>query len=511
EARVGLCLERSLDMVVALLGILEAGAAYVPLDSAYPAERLAHMMEDSGIRLLLVHAPTRGKLSGGHVDEVCLDEAREAIAACSAAASPIELPPEAAAYILYTSGSTGQPKGVVMSHRSLVNYSRAASRFSPVSPGDRLLQFASISWDTSAEELYTCLTQGGTLVLRPQAPVETPEAFLAWCEARGITQLNLPTAFWHELVASLEEGHGRLPRGLRWLIIGGERAVPERVAQWMRRVGPAVPLLNTYGITEVMAVATAIDLSAQAQPEGREVCIGRPVLNVRTYVLDEARQPVPVGVTGELYVGGEGVARGYLDQPGLTAERFVPDPFASEPGQRLYRSGDRARWRTDGTLEYLGRGDSQVKVRGFRIEPGEIEAALLRHPRVHEVLVLVREDVPGDKQLVAYAVPRAGETLDVAELKGWLAERLPAFLVPQSLVALTALPLLPNGKVDRRALPAPQLSRAPAGAEGPRTQWEEKLAALWKELLRLEHVGVHDDFFELGGHSLLATRLVSRI
>ncbi|NVJ26526.1 amino acid adenylation domain-containing protein, partial [Myxococcus sp. AM011] len=511
EARVGLCLERSLDMVVALLGILEAGAAYVPLDSAYPAERLAHMVVDSGIRVLLVHAPTRGKLSGLQVEEVCLDGAREAIAMCGAEAPSVVLPPEAAAYVLYTSGSTGQPKGVVMSHRSLVNYSRAASCFSPISPGDRLLQFASISWDTSAEELYTCLTQGGTLVLRPSAQVEAPEAFLAWCEAQGITQLNLPTAFWHELVACLEEGHGRMPRGLRWLIIGGERAVPERVAQWMRRVGPAVPLLNTYGLTEVMAVATAINLSAREQPEGREVCIGRPVLNVRTYVLGEEQQPVPVGVTGELYVGGEGVARGYLHQPGLTAERFVPDPFASEPGQRLYRSGDKVRWRSDGTLEYLGRGDSQVKVRGFRIEPGEVEAALLRHPRVHEVLVLVREDVPGDKQLVAYAVPRAGQTLDVAELKGWLTERLPTFMVPQALVALAALPLLPNGKVNRRALPAPQVSRGAAGAEGPRTPWEEKLAALWKELLRLEHVGVHDDFFELGGHSLLATRLVSRI
>ncbi|MCY1078719.1 non-ribosomal peptide synthetase [Archangium lansingense] len=511
EARVGLCLERSLDMVVALLGILEAGAAYVPLDSAYPAERLAHMVESSGIRLLLVHERTRGKLSGGHVEEVCLDQAREAIAASSAKAIPVELPPEAAAYVLFTSGSTGQPKGVVMSHRSLVNYTRASARYSPMSPGDRLLQFASISWDTSAEEIYTSLTQGGTLVLRPPAQVEAPEAFLAWCEAQGITQLNLPTAFWHELVASLEEGHGRLPRGLRWLIIGGERAVPERVEQWMRRVGPSVPLLNTYGITEVMAVATAINLSVQAQPEGREVCIGRPVLNVRTYVLDEQQQPVPVGVTGELYVGGEGVARGYLDQAELTAERFVPDPFATEPGQRLYRSGDKARWRTDGTIEYLGRGDSQVKVRGFRIEPGEIEAALLRHPRVHEVLVLVREDVPGDKQLVAYSVPKAGQTLDVAELKGWLAERLPPFMVPQALVALPALPLLPNGKVNRRALPAPQVSSGSAGSEGPRTPWEQKLAALWKELLRLEHVGVHDSFFELGGHSLLATRLVSRI
>ncbi|RYZ40519.1 MAG: amino acid adenylation domain-containing protein, partial [Myxococcaceae bacterium] len=511
EARVGLCLERSPDLVVALLGILHAGAAYVPLDSAYPAERLAHMVETSGIRLLLVHAPTRATLSGAPVEVVCLDEAREAIAACSAEAPRVDLPREAAAYVLYTSGSMGQPKGVVMSHRALANYSRAASRYSPMSPGERLLQFASISWDTSGEELYTCLTQGGTLVLRPSGQVEAPEAFLAWCEARGITQLNLPTAFWHELVASLEEGHGRLPRGLRWLIIGGERAVPERVAQWMQRVGTAVPLINTYGTTEVMAVATSLDLTAHAQPEGREVGIGRPVLNVSTYVLDAERRPVPVGVTGELYVGGEGVARGYLDQPALTAERFVPDPFASEPGQRLYRSGDLARWRADGTLEYRGRGDAQVKVRGYRIEPGEIEAALLRHPGLHEGLVVVREDVPGDTQLVAYAVPRAGQTLELAELKGWLAQRVPAFMVPQSVVVLSGLPLLPNGKVDRRALPPPQVTRSPDTADRPRTPWEEKLSALWKELLRLEHVGVHDDFFALGGHSLLATRLVSRL
>ncbi|RYZ41973.1 MAG: amino acid adenylation domain-containing protein, partial [Myxococcaceae bacterium] len=509
ETRVAVCVERSVEMLAALLGVLKAGAAYVPLDPEYPAERLGFMLEDSGARVVVSRESFREKL-GGAPGCVWLDV--ESLTREGDATAPgVEVPSEAAAYVLYTSGSTGRPKGVVVQHRSLASFIRAEWRICPVEPGDRVLQFASISWDTSAEEIYPCLTRGGTLVLRTPEMLDAPDVFLARCEAAGITQLNLPTAFWHEVTASLDEGKARLPAGLKWVVIGGERAVPERVAQWRRRVGSAVPLLNTYGLTEVMAVATSVDLSAGPEESGREVAIGRPLDNVRIYVLDGEREPVPAGVTGELYVGGEGVARGYLGRPELTAERFVPGPFGD--GERLYRTGDKARWRRNGLLEYLGRGDTQVKVRGHRIEPGEVEAALLGQLGVREALVVVREDAPGDKRLVAYVVAREGQALESSDVRAGLEQLLPRFMVPQAVVVLERLPLLPNGKVDRKALPAPEAVREPRKQAhvAPRTPAEQMLAGFWAEVLRLESVGLHDNFFEVGGHSLLAMQLVARV
>ncbi|AEI67139.1 non-ribosomal peptide synthase/polyketide synthase [Corallococcus macrosporus] len=511
ESRVAVCVERSVELLAALLGVLKAGGAYVPLDPEYPAERLGFMLEDSGARVVVARARYREKLGASsapvwlEVDTLTSAGAEEP----AEVAAPV--PPEAAAYVLYTSGSTGRPKGVVVQHQSLGSFIRAEWQVCPVAPGDRVLQFASISWDTSAEEIYPCLTQGGTLVLRTPELLDVPDAFLARCEAAGISQLNLPTAFWHELTASLDEGKARLPAGLKWVVIGGERAVPARVAQWRRRVGRAVPLLNTYGLTEVTAVATAVDLMAEVEDAGREVAIGRPLTNVRVYVLDEALEPVPAGVVGELFIGGLGVARGYLGRPGLTAERFVPSPWGA--GARLYRTGDKARWRRDGVLEYLGRGDAQVKVRGHRIEPGEVESALLGQPGVREALVVVREDVPGDKRLVAYVVPRDAHGLEGSEVRASLESRLPRFMVPQAVVVLERLPLLPNGKVDREALPAPEAVQAPRrGAHvAPRTPVEQMLAGFWTEVLRLESVGLHDNFFEVGGHSLLAMQLVARV
>ncbi|WNG57626.1 amino acid adenylation domain-containing protein [Archangium gephyra] len=511
ETRVGVCVERSVEMVVALLGVLKAGGAYVPLDAEYPVERLRFMLEDSGARVVVSRAALREKL-GEAAGRVWLDVDEASRPVAGAVELKVEVPAEAAAYVLYTSGSTGQPKGVVVQHCSLVNFTRAAWSAFPVEPGDRVLQFASVSWDTSAEEIYSCLTRGGTLVLRTPEMLDVPEAFLARCEAAGVTQLNLPTAFWHEVVASLEGEQGKLPAGLKWVVIGGERAVPERVAQWRRRVGNTVPLLNTYGLTEVTAVATAVELTTSAPEEaGREVAIGGPLKNVRVYVLDGEMEPVPEGVVGELYVGGEGLARGYLGKPELTGERFVPSPFGN--GERLYRTGDRARWRKDGRLEYLGRGDEQVKVRGHRIELGEVEAGLLGHPGVREALVVVREDVPGDKRLVAYVVARPGQALESAEVRASLARKMPAYLVPQAVVVLAQLPLLPNGKVDRKALPAPEQagSTRPEEYVAPRTETERKLAGLWAEVLRREKVGLHDNFFEAGGHSLLAMQLVARV
>ncbi|MFY0567273.1 amino acid adenylation domain-containing protein [Archangium lansingense] len=510
EVRVGVCVERSVEMVVALLGVLKAGGAYVPLDAEYPVERLRFMLEDSGAKVVVARGGLRERL-GEAPGRVWLEVEEASRPVEGAPELKVKVPAEAGAYVLYTSGSTGKPKGVVVQHRSLVNFVRAAWEAFPVEPGDRVLQFASVSWDTSAEEVYPCLTRGGTLVLRTPEMLDVPEAFLEKCEAAGVTQLNLPTAFWHEVVASLEEGKGKLPAGLKWVVIGGERVVPERVAQWRRRVGSAVPLLNTYGLTEVTAVATAVELTT-SQPEeaGREVAIGRPLKNVRVYVLDGEMEVVPEGVVGELYVGGEGLARGYQGRAELTAERFVPSPFGE--GERLYRTGDRARWRKDGSLEYLGRGDEQVKVRGHRIELGEVEAGLLGQPGVREALVVVREDVPGDKRLVAYAVAKAGQVLEGAEVRAALGRKLPAYLVPQAVVVLEQLPLQPNGKVDRKGLPAPeQAGSVQREYVAPRTPLEEKLAGFWAEVLRLEKVGLHDNFFDAGGHSLLAMQLVARV
>jgi amino acid adenylation domain-containing protein len=516
ETRVAVCVERSVELMVALLGVLKAGGAYVPLDSEYPAERLAFMLEDSGARMVVARGAFRQKLgeAPGRV-WVDVDAVPEA---GTLPVTGVEVPAEAAAYVLYTSGSTGRPKGVVVQHRSLVNFTRAAWRAFPVEPGDRVLQFASISWDTSAEEIYPCLTRGGTLVLRAPEMLDVADAFLAKVEAAGVTQLNLPTAFWHEVTASLDAGKARLPAGLKWVVIGGERAMPERVAQWRRRVDSAVPLLNTYGLTEVTAVATSVDLASEsgAVHDGREVSIGRPLTNVRLYVLDGDLEPVPTSVIGELYVGGEGVARGYHGRPDLTAERFVPSPFGN--GERLYRTGDQARWRRDGGLEYLGRGDTQVKVRGIRIELGEVEAALLVQAPVRDAVVLAREDVPGDKRLVAYVIPASAPaegagspTLDVMALRASLRAHLPEYMVPSAFVPLTALPLTPNGKVDRKALPAPEALDMPATATLvlPRDPLELTLARVWEQVLGVQPVGVRSSFFELGGHSLLAVRLMA--
>ncbi|SDE77108.1 amino acid adenylation domain-containing protein [Myxococcus virescens] len=516
EQRVAVCVERSVELLVALLGVLKAGGAYVPLDSEYPAERLRFMLEDSGARVIVARAAFRERL-GAAEGRVWLD-AEVPPSSGVPQAPAVLVPPEASAYVLYTSGSTGRPKGVVVQHQSLVNFTRAAWTSFPVAPGDRVLQFASISWDTSAEEIYPCLTSGGTLVLRTPDMLDEPGAFLAKCEAAGVTQLNLPTAFWHDVTASLDAGTARLPPGLKWVVIGGERVAPERVAQWQRSVGVELPLLNTYGLTEVTAVATSVNLSAAgvlASPgTEREVPIGRALTNVRMYVLDRELEPVPPGVPGELFIGGRGVARGYLGRPELTAERFVPSPFVDS--ERLYRTGDLARWRRDGNLEYLGRGDTQVKVRGVRIEPGEIEAALRAHPTVHDAVVHVREDVAGDKRLVAYVVPSsapdAGQ-LEASALREHLRRNLPEYMVPAAFVSLAALPLTPSGKVDRKALPAPEASQLALKRDSmpPATLMEARLAEVWQELLRVPAVGRHDNFFELGGHSLLATRVVARV
>jgi amino acid adenylation domain-containing protein len=546
EVLVGLAVERSPEMIVALLGVLKAGGAYLPLDPSYPKARLAWMIEDAALPLILTQASIAPTLPAGGARLLLLEESTVAAAEAGATLLVATSDESHAAYVIYTSGSTGRPKGVVVEHRSLAAYTRGAVAAFDLGPRDRVLQFASISFDASAEEIYPALASGATLVLRPAEMAASIAHFLRELERLRITVLDLPTAFWHELVAGLGT-EGDLPAAVRLVILGGERALPERVALWRRRVRPGVRLLNTYGPTEATIVCTRLDLSdLSGGPEAAP--IGRPIPGARVHLLDRWGGAVPVGVPGELHIGGAGLARGYLRRPEITAERFVPDPFAARddlggalgarddlggaPGARLYRTGDLARWLPSGLLEFVGRADHQVKLRGFRIEPGEIEAALRSHPALRDAAVVLSPGpaAGGDPRLVAYTVrapaaemPGSGEVEEVekatvegaasAELRAFLRERLPEFMVPSLFVDLPALPLTPAGKVDRRALPAPEALRPDRTStyEAPRTALERTIAGIWRELLGVEAVGLHDNFFDLGAHSLLLVRAHARL
>jgi amino acid adenylation domain-containing protein/non-ribosomal peptide synthase protein (TIGR01720 family) len=511
EVVVGLCIERSLEMLIGLLGILKAGAAYVPLDPTAPAERLAFMVQETRMPMLLTQKPLLARLSRLPIRLLCLD-ADELASPADSHARP--LAPEQLAYVIYTSGSTGQPKGVAIEHRSLANFTRAASDLFGITCGDRVLQFASLAFDASAEEIYPCLTSGGTLVLRNDTMLSSPSHFVQTCAQWGLSVLDLPTAYWHDLAAALGRQEIRLPADLRLVIIGGEAALAERLAEWQAHSPPSLTLLNTYGPTEATVAATAHRALAHAPEAGQEAAlIGHTLPQMYAYVLDTHLHLVPLGVPGELYLGGIGVARGYLGRPDLTAEHFVPDPFSHRPGARLYRTGDVVRRRADGMLEYQGRRDSQIKLRGFRIELAEIEAVLRQQAGVQEAVVLVREGMPGDKRLVAYVVPDQQRPPASTQLRSYLQQRLPAYMLPASFVLLEALPLTTSGKVDRRALPAPDrpfLEQAGV-LETLQTPTEELLADIWRQVLHLDQVGRHAHFFELGGHSLLATRVVARV
>jgi amino acid adenylation domain-containing protein len=418
--------------------------------------------------------------------------------------------------VLYTSGSTGKAKGAILTHRNLVNYTEAANITYSIGCEDKVLQFGSIAFDLSAEEIFPCLSRGATLVLRTDSLLDSAAACFQKCNDWGITILDLPTLYWHELTVRLSTEGLSLPPSVRVLIIGGERALPEQVAMWHRHVGPQVQLFNTYGPTEATIAATRCLLAAPAgeAPALSEVPIGRAISNVQVYVLDERLKPVPVGVPGELHIAGVGLVRGYLNRPELTAEKFIPHPFSSEPGARLYKTGDVARYLPDGNLEYVGRKDRQIKIRGFRIELAEIELALAQHSSIQEAYLTVYEEEPGQKRLVAYVVCDQSETaLTTSALRKYLKERLPDYMIPASFTFQDQLPLNSSGKVDQKALPPPDRSR-PEMEEGfvaPRTPTEELLAGIWAELLRVERVGVYDDFFDLGGHSLLATQIISRV
>ncbi len=507
ETRVALCVERGTEMVVGILGILKAGGAYVPLDPAYPADRIAYVLVDAGARVLATSEELRGSLPEfeGEVVEVAppppappplAGEGWREAPGWGTAVSPDHL-----AYVIYTSGSTGRPKGVMVPHGAAANFLRAMRERPGISADDILLAVTTPAFDISVLELFLPLTVGARVVVADAATAADPMALADLLAASGATVMQATPATWKMLLFSGWEGDP----GLR-VLCGGE-ALPGPVADLLRERSAAV--WNLYGPTETTVWSTLhhVDRAAPSVP------IGRPVANTRAYALDAGFQPVPAGVPGELFLGGEGVARGYLGRPGLTADRFLPEPFGGTPGARMYRTGDLARWRPDGVLEYLGRADQQVKVRGFRIEPGEVEAALAAHPGVREAVVAAPEDGTGEARLVAYVVEEDEVPPDTPELRRFLRDRLPDYMIPSLFVGLDALPRTGSGKVDRRALPAPEGGRAGVSAElvEPRTAVEEAVASVWAEVLRLERVGVHDNFFELGGHSILATQVVAAV
>ncbi|MBN2001946.1 MAG: amino acid adenylation domain-containing protein [Anaerolineae bacterium] len=515
EVLVGVCLERGAEMIVGLLAILKAGGAYVPLDQAYPQERLAMMLADSRASLVLTQAALRDRLPEGAYDCVCLDTDRDLIAREPSAGVSSSVTAENMAYLIYTSGSTGRPKGVSIQHASVVGYVEAVIPRFGLQPADRVLQFASINFDASVEEIFATLACGATLVLRTDAMLLSTAAFLQACRDWGLTVLDLPTAYWHMVAADLVREQVSLPPQLRLVIIGGEQALPERAADWQERFGASVSLFNAYGPTEATIAATLCELTTlngKSQPL-RSVPIGNAISTMRAYILDASMQPVPTGASGELYLGGTGVARGYLNRPGITAERFVPDPFGDVPGSRLYKTGDLACFLPDGQIEFLGRIDNQVKIRGYRIELGEIEAVLSRHPGLDNVVVAAHAGANDNKRLVAYFVSGQQPAPGARDLRRFLKARLPDYMVPSFFIRLDAMPLTPNGKIDRRALPAPDEEHLESEAlfVAPRTPVEATLATIWGEVLHTGQIGVNDDFFELGGDSLLAAQIVSRL
>ncbi|MEO3784917.1 amino acid adenylation domain-containing protein [Actinocorallia sp. B10E7] len=489
EEFVALALPRSLDLVVGVLAVLKTGAAYVPVDPDYPADRIAYMLEDS--RPVLT------------VDAALLESAD--LDSHDPANPDVPMSPDNPAYVIYTSGSTGRPKGVVIPHQNVIRLMSSTEPWFHFGPDDVWTLFHSYAFDFSVWELWGPLMHGGRLVVVPYLTSRSPEDFLRLLSAEKVTVLNQTPSAFYQLMAADAANPG-LELSLRYVVFGGEALELGRLEDWYSRHADDAPVLvNMYGITETTVHVSHIALDRAYCQEAPGSIIGVGIPDLRIYVLDDTLQPVPAGTVGELYVAGAGLARGYLNRPDLSAMRFVADPFG-EPGSRMYRTGDLGRWRRDGGLEYLGRADDQVQLRGFRIELGEIEAALVRHPAVTDAAVIVREDRPGDKRLVAYVV---GGPVDSAELRRFVNQDLPDYMVPAAVVAMDALPLTANGKLDRRALPAPDFSANVSG-RAPRTPQEETLAALFAEVLGLERVGIDDGFFDLGGDSIIAIQLVSR-
>jgi amino acid adenylation domain-containing protein len=514
EARIGVYFDRSIDMFVSIMAVLKTGAAYVPLDVAYPLERIAFILDDAQVELVMTTSALSDGLPASGRPHVLVDREANDIAAHAQADLPPLTGADGLACILYTSGSSGRPKGVGLTHYAQVSYIEDTASAYGLDTSERILQFASIAFDASLEESYLAFARGGTLVLRGERMLDSIDGFVAHCQRMNLSMLVLPTVYWHELVASLDTL--ALPLTLRRVIIGGERALPEKMAQWQEKVAERIALFNTYGPTEATISVTRYQVPPSLAPDlaGAEVPIGKPVANTTVYVLDPSMEPVPPGIPGEVFIGGLAVARGYFGKPALTAEKFVPDPFSATPGARLYRTGDLARFLPDGHLQYRGRADDQVKIRGYRIELREVELLLQDHPAVEDVVVLAREDEPGERRLVAYVVPRTGASLSATTLRVFLKPKAPSYMIPAAFVLLPTLPRNANGKVSQRELPRPDAAANDAGAGervAARTPLEQQLCDIWMKVLQLQAMGINDNFFDLGGHSLLATRVVAHV
>ena len=556
EMSVGVCVERSLEMPMILLAVLKAGGAWVPLDPEYPRERLALMIEDTAMPVLLTQerladrlpvaavgvaahgaddvqpaGPGNGQLAapgnGQPAGPIVLAVDRLDLSAEDDAGPDWPIPPESLAYIVYTSGSTGRPKGVAVPHSSVANHVHACAERYRLGPGDRVLQFTSISFDITSEEIFPTWIRGGAVVPRPPGLFPSFDELAKLITRHRITVVDLPTAYWHEWVGELHRARTPPPAPLRLVVIGTEQAVPERVADWLELAGDRVRLNNSYASTEATVTSVVYEPEAADRPRfraGDRVPVGSNLRNCCAYVLDAGLELVPVGVPGDVYIGGPNVSRGYANWPDRTAASFLPDPFAAAlgygPGRRMYRQGDVGSWLPSGDLQYLGRRDDMVKIRGFRVEPAEVAAALTRHPAVKDCVVVVRSDGPRGKRLVGYLTWVPDHAATVPELRDFLRETLPEHMVPAVLVALDALPLTANGRVDQHALPAPADARTEPGGRGadeeeaagsaPRGAGEEILAGIWCEVLGLPRVGSGDHFFDLGGHSLLGTQVVAR-
>ena len=501
EVLVGLCMERSLEMIVGLLGILKAGGSYVPLDPTFPAERIAFMLEDAQVPVLVTQQHLITQLPNHGAKVVCL-ATPETLLAQQSETNLLPVSTSAnLAYVIYTSGSTGRPKGVQILHRAVVNFLMSMRKQPGLTADDTLLAITTLSFDIAGLELFLPLIVGARLIIASRDVVTSGRALAETLSRSRTTVMQATPATWRMLLAAGWQGDQRLK-----ILCGGE-ALPLELAQQL--LPKAAALWNLYGPTETTIWSTVCKI----EPEDTLVTIGRPIANTQVYILDAQLHPVSIGVPGELYIGGDGLARGYLNRPALTAERFIPHPCSNEPGARLYKTGDLARYRPDGTIEHLGRLDFQVKIRGFRIELGEIESVLAQHPAVRQAVVVAREDTPGDKRLVAYVVPHNEQTTTIAELQSHVKKHVPSYMLPSAFMLIDALPLTPNGKVDRRALPAPRLDKSTTEAtfEAPKHLVHYQLVQIWEELLNVRPIGVRDNFFDLGGHSLLATLMVDRI
>jgi amino acid adenylation domain-containing protein len=505
DTLVGVYMERSLEMVVSLYGVLKAGGAYVPLDPEYPAERVAFMLEDAQAPVLLTQQKLVADLPKSGAKIICLDSDWANFIKQSTENLVNEASPENLAYVIFTSGSTGRPKGVMNSHRGICNRLLWMQDAYHLTPADRVMQKTPFSFDVSVWEFFWPLLVGARLVVAQPGGHRDSAYLVNLIVEQGVTTLHFVPSM---LQVFLEDRNVEQCRSLKRVICSGEALsypLQQRFFEHLK-----AELHNLYGPTEA-----AVDVTYWAcRPKSNYsiVPIGRPVANTQIYILDSHMQPVPIGIPGELHIGGAQVARGYLNRPELTAQKFIDDPFSHESGARLYKTGDLARYLPDGDLEYLGRIDHQVKIRGFRIELGEIEAALGQHPAVREVVVITREDEPGNKRLAAYIAPEQNQQPTPTQLRNFLSQKLPDYMIPSAFVILDALPLTPNGKVDRRALPVPAQARPDLEYDrvSPRTPTEAALTRIWAEILGLEQVGVHDNFFELGGHSLLAAQVIFR-